>query len=564
MVTIDSVSALIAARGGPVFISSPEEDRVMARIVALSGSRNIIRWDLATGFSKRLTPEEQAKQLAELQKANPAIKELTPDRLWVPLHKPEEVITLPDTALASLADIYPKHINKVDGKQLPPIFVFFDMHHFLSGQQANATVMRWLRVAYQKLMVGNVGMVFLSPSWQLPEDIDKFVIRLPVSTPSREEVTSRVESWIKMLSLNTIHLPYVEKYLKSPTLMEALINACMGLTDHEIKVCLNIAVVSKAQDLVAAIQAEKCKIITQSGLMDFFPAGSISDVGGLAVLKKWLSERKDAFSKEAQEYGLDAPKGLLLLGVQGAGKSLTAKAIAGLLGMSLVKLDIGRMMGGIVGQTEANIRRALDLVERVSPAVLWIDEIEKGLSGSGSSDKTDGGTTARLMQTLLTWMNDKQAPVMVVATANSIDNLPPELMRKGRFDEIFFVDLPAHKERVDILKIHISKKKRNPVNFDLNQIADFTNGFSGAELEQLVKAALIRSFSNKRELETQDLVECAKATKPLSVTSAKKINDIRAFGKQFAVSASEPDELPTTEVVSAEDLPIDLGDSMPM
>src|SRR4051794_19988578 len=228
-------------------------------------------------------------------------------------------------------------------------------------------------------------------------------------------------------------------------------------------------------------------MIRKSGLLEFFNVEQeLSHVGGLDELKAWLTGRIGAFSEPARKFGLPAPKGLLLLGVQGCGKSLTAKAVASHWALPLLRLDVGRIFSSLIGSSEENLRKAIRVAESVAPTVLWIDEIEKALSGTGSSGNTDGGVTARVFGSLITWLQEKTVPVFVVATANRIDGLPPELLRKGRFDEIFFIDLPGPAERREILKIHLARKKRDPDRFKLDELAGMAESFSGAELEQAV------------------------------------------------------------------------------
>jgi SpoVK/Ycf46/Vps4 family AAA+-type ATPase len=263
-------------------------------------------------------------------------------------------------------------------------------------------------------------------------------------------------------------------------------------------------------------------------------------VGGLQHLKAWLTRRGAAFSEAARRFGLPEPKGLLLLGVQGCGKSLTAKAVAGQWRLPLLRLDMGRIFSGLVGSSEENLRRAIRVAESVAPVVLWVDEIEKGLSGSQSSGQVDGGVSARVFGGLLTWLQEKTAPVFVVATANRIDALPPELLRKGRFDEIFFIDLPTPRERRDILAIHVQKRRRDPKAFDLEALAARTEGFSGAELEAVLVSALYDAFAEGGELSQRHLERAVAETLPLSVTMREDIDQLRAWAATRTRPASPP------------------------
>jgi SpoVK/Ycf46/Vps4 family AAA+-type ATPase len=261
-------------------------------------------------------------------------------------------------------------------------------------------------------------------------------------------------------------------------------------------------------------------------------------VGGLDHLKTWLDRRAAAFGDEARQFGLPEPKGLLLLGVQGCGKSLTAKAIASQWKLPLLRLDMGAIFGSLIGSSEANIRRAIKMAEGVAPVVLWIDEIEKGLSGIKSSGDTDGGTGARVFGALLTWMQEKTAPVFVVATANRIADLPPELLRKGRFDEIFFIDLPSARERADIFAIHLQRRGRDPATFDLAELAAASRGCSGAELEQAIISGLYEAFGERKQLDTAHILKALRETRPLSTTMAEDIEQLRDWARTRARPAS--------------------------
>ncbi len=258
----------------------------------------------------------------------------------------------------------------------------------------------------------------------------------------------------------------------------------------------------------------------------------------MAALKEWLQKRAVAFTQEAREFGLPAPKGMLLLGVQGCGKSLCAKVVANLWQLPLLRFDMGRMFGSLVGSSEENVRRAITVAESVAPAVMWVDEIDKAFAGSPSSAVTDGGTTARVFGTFLTWLSEKTAPVFVVATANDVSQLPPELLRKGRLDEIFYVDLPSPEERKEVFRIHLSKRRRDPDKFDLDALAEGSRGFSGAEIEEAIISALYDAFYDKSEITTAHILEALSQTVPLSRTMDEKINALRAWAAGRARNAS--------------------------
>jgi SpoVK/Ycf46/Vps4 family AAA+-type ATPase len=256
------------------------------------------------------------------------------------------------------------------------------------------------------------------------------------------------------------------------------------------------------------------------------------------VLKDWLVKRSAAFTAEARAFGLPAPKGVLLLGVQGCGKSLCAKAVASQWRLPLLRFDMGRMFGSLVGSSEENVRRAIAVAESVAPAILWVDEIDKAFAGAQGSGASDGGTTARVFGTFLTWLSEKTAPVFVVATANDISQLPPELMRKGRLDEIFFVDLPAEAERAEIFRVHLAKRGRDPEAFDLATLATAATEFSGAEIEEAINSALYEAFSDAGELTTDHILGAIRETVPLARTMDEQISRLRAWADGRARNAS--------------------------
>jgi SpoVK/Ycf46/Vps4 family AAA+-type ATPase len=290
---------------------------------------------------------------------------------------------------------------------------------------------------------------------------------------------------------------------------------------------------------VPGVLAEKKQIIRKSGTLEYYEYDTgLETIGGLKTLKDWFRRRKNAFTDRARDFGLPAPKGILLLGVQGCGKSLCAKALSAAWRQPLLRFDISRIFSSLVGSSEGNIRQATMLAESVAPAILWVDEIDKAFSGVQSSAFSDSGTTARVFGGFITWLQEKKAPVFVIATANSVEHLPPELLRKGRFDEIFYVDLPTAEERREIFGLHIKGAKRDPGRFDLEALAQNSEGFSGAEIEQAVVAGLYEAFDTGSELSTQDILNALRVTAPLSKTMAEPIAAMRLWAKGRARPAS--------------------------
>ncbi|WP_288895307.1 AAA family ATPase [uncultured Bacteroides sp.] len=383
----------------------------------------------------------------------------------------------------------------------------------------------------------NTHAIILSSIYRLPAELEKYITVLQIPLPKRNELGEVLDIVAKQSKVE----------LKT-NLRNRLIDAALGMTSMEADLAYCLASVKDGFDDKSpfTVSSEKEQIIRKSGILDYFPKNeSLKDVGGMENLKEWLKKRQLAYDKEARDWGLKEPKGLLLLGVPGCGKSLIAKSIASSWNMPLLRLDVGKVFQGIVGSSEDNIRKAIATAEAVAPCVLWIDEIEKGLSGVQSSGATDGGVTSRIFSTILTWMQEKTAPVFVVATANNINQLPPELLRKGRFDEIFFVDLPSQKEKENIFSIHLQKNRQNVSSFALDILAQKAERFNGAEIEECVKEAMFTAYVESQEsniapkLQMIHILDAIKNTVPLSKTMEKQITDLRKFAVSRAKNASK-------------------------
>jgi SpoVK/Ycf46/Vps4 family AAA+-type ATPase len=291
---------------------------------------------------------------------------------------------------------------------------------------------------------------------------------------------------------------------------------------------------------VAVVAAEKKQLIRRNGILEYIEEeATLEQVGGLEELKRWLRQRSQAFTERARQYGLPQPKGMLILGVPGCGKSLIAKTTSRLWELPLLRLDMGRIYdGSTVGRSEANLRSALKTAESIAPVILFIDELDKAFAGSAGSADSDGGTSSRIFGSFLTWMQDKTSPVFVMATANRVDKLPGEFLRKGRFDEIFFVDLPNLEERREIFRIHLARRRPEIDRFDLDQLAKVSEGFSGAEIEQAVIAAMYDAFAQDREFTQLDIIAAVKATLPLSRTMTEQVTALRDWAKHRARPAA--------------------------
>jgi len=364
-------------------------------------------------------------------------------------------------------------------------------------------------------------IVITSPVQQIPEELNKLVSVVDFGLPGKEEIRALFNEFTKTSSENRF-LSEEEK--------NKIVNACLGLTETEIfNVCSKSMVLNRGKVNYKDINSEKSQIIKKDGTLEFFePAIGLSDVGGLKNLLGWVKKRKLAYNEEIREkHNLEMPKGLLMTGIQGCGKSHSVKAISNYLEVPLIRMDVGTLMGKWLGESEGNIRRAIRLAENVAPCVLWIDEIDKGIPDPSSSNSHE--TTKRVFSTLLTWLQEKTSAVFVVATANNINHLPPELMRKGRFDEIFFIDLPTEEERIEILKIHLNKKGFDPAHFSVIDIAKATEGFSGAELQVLIGESMFEAVYQNQSLNSKHLLNEVSKTSPLSVTMKEKIDGIREW-----------------------------------
>ncbi len=415
----------------------------------------------------------------------------------------------------------------------PSLVVLKDFHPYLG----DPAVIRGLRELAHSLKTTYTTVILLSPVLQIPTELEKELTVLDVPLPTHDELYGLLKEIAEVVvkgNRATVTLRREDA--------DAIAKAAQGLTLSEAENAFAKAIAADsrlAKEDIGLILDEKRQVIRKSGLLEYYPTEErFANVGGLESLKTWLSRRGTAFSEPARRFGLPEPKGLLLLGVQGCGKSLTAKAIASSWKMPLLRLDMGRIFSGLVGSSEENLRRAIRVAESVAPAVLWTDEIEKGLSGSGSSGVSDGGVTARVFGAMLTWLQEKTAPVFVVATANRIDLLPPELLRKGRFDEIFFIDLPARPEREEIFRIHVGRRGRKPEDFDLGSLATAAEAFSGAEIEQVVVAALYDAFAEGKELEQRHLDRAVAETFPLATTMREDIQKLREWAKTRTRPAS--------------------------
>lgn len=485
---------LLIQSGHPVIaIETHDEERAveMVRKLAEDLSSPLFEWSVTTGL-RRIMPTE-AETGVKAGKANPALEYLLE--------------------------------NKGDQE----IYLFKD----LAPHCREPLVQRQIRDVTQKRKV----RLILIESTPLPDGVRRLTVpmRLPLPDLAELEKVAR-ETFIQIRDSSY----YDVTSCLSKREFEQLVQTLRGLTCTEaarvVASCIHDDYTLNADDLPRLIEAKR-NILQSTGCLESITVNmAVDEIGGLDNLKRWLARRRGGLTVQAREFGVDPPRGILLLGVQGCGKSLCAKAVAADWGMPLLRMDPGVLYQKYIGESENRLRDALAQAEAIAPAVLWIDEIEKAFA-SASAESSDGGLSQRMFGTLLSWMQDHRSPIFMVATANNITALPPELMRKGRFDEVFFVDLPAAHVRRDILKIQLQRRKREPQRYPLDEIAAATEGFSGAELEQMVISALYAAFAENRELTAQHLLAEAKATRPLSILMAEKIAQLRAWAESRCVRA---------------------------
>ncbi len=441
---------------------------------------------------------------------------------------------IPDKARDPLSAL--EEIDKATGKA---VYVLRDFHQCWRNQPR---VIRKLRNLAQKLKRTKKTIIITMPTDELPRELKDDAVIMHYHKPAFAELEDILNDLLRIPGVR-VELTADER--------TRLLRAALGLSSNQAQRVFAKAIVSGGRlnrKDIELVMNEKRQLIRESGALEFYSVKeTIADVGGLGLLKHWLKTRQRAFGSRARKFGLPEPKGLVLIGIPGTGKSLTAKMIAAMWGMPLVRLDVGALYGGLVGESEANTRQALHLAEAIAPCVLWIDEIEKALAtGSGAGDS---GTSMRVFGNILSWMQDKYAPVFVVATANDISRLPPELLRRGRFDEIFFLDLPTREERKKIFSVHIRKRGRDPEKYDLDRLAAASEGYVGAEMEQAVIDGLYLAFNDEtdreRDLTTDDIICALGQQVPMSRSQKENVDGLRrwlAEGRARSASFAEDEE----------------------
>jgi SpoVK/Ycf46/Vps4 family AAA+-type ATPase len=439
----------------------------------------------------------------------------------------------PRAAMYNTADPVQALAN-LEAMTIEAVFVLKDFHRHMD----NPVVVRRLRDVGQKFSANRRTLVLTAPAMEMPPELASLVEFLDMPLPDRDRLREMIrETYTRLAATHTLKLQL------DASGVDAMAGNLRGLTEEAAERAISQAVVGRlalSPDCITDVLDAKKALLKRSEMLEFVDAtDTMSSVGGLENLKRWLEQRRGAWDDNARQFGLDPPKGVIILGVQGCGKSLCARAVAGEWKLPLVKFDTAAVYDKFIGETEKHIQKVFRVAEGLAPCVLWIDELEKVFAGSGpDSASADAGVSSRLLASFLSWMQERKPAVFVAATCNNVTVLPPELIRKGRFDELFFVDLPSAVERKQVFSIQLTKRKRNPADYDLDRVAAAAKGFSGAEIESAVQTALYAAFARKQELSTEDLLTALSSTVPLSITRAEEIADLRAWATRRAVWAS--------------------------
>src|SRR6202162_2181166 len=428
-------------------------------------------------------------------------------------------------------------LANLEGISIGGAFILKDLHRHME----DPVVVRRLRDVGQMFSENRRTIILTSPKIEIPAWLQGLVEFLELPLPDRRRLRQIIDEVVVRISRN-----HTLQRKLDPKGYDTVVESLRGLTEEEAERAISQALVTRyslCPEIASDVLETKKSLLRRSEMLEFVEADeAFPNLGGLDNLKRWLVQRRGSWEDAARDFGLEPPHGVIILGVQGCGKSLGARAIAGEWNLPLVKFDTSAVYDKYLGETEKRIRKVFQVAEGLAPCVLWIDELEKVFAGSGpDSASADAGVSSRLLASFLSWMQDRKAPVFVAATCNNVDALPPELIRKGRFDELFFVDLPSVDERKQVFSIQLTKRKRNPADYDLDRVAEAAKGFSGAEIESAVQNGLYAAFARKLELSTEDLLTALSSTVPLSVTRAEEIATLRAWAKHRAVWASAPE-----------------------
>ena len=525
---VERLKVLINSSTPIVIMETVEETRALQLVRTASADLNmaVFEWTIADGLTRSgsnspALPSGAALQ-ARINAARHGADPDAPDSRHAAIYNTQD----PVQALANLETI-----------TLEAVFVLKDFHRHME----DAVVVRRLRDVGQKFSTNRRTVIITAPAITVPPELASLVEFLDLPLPDRQRLRQIIDETLARLSKTHTFQGKLDGMG-----LDAMANNLRGLTEEGAERAISQTLVARyglcAETVTDVLEAKK-ELLRRSEMLDFVEVSdTMANIGGLDNLKHWLAQRRGAWEDEARAFGLEPPRGMIILGVQGCGKSMCARAVAGEWKLPLVKFDTAAVYDKYVGETEKRIQKVFQVAEGLAPCVLWIDELEKVFAGSGpDSASADAGVSSRLLAAFLSWLQDRKAPVFVAATCNNVTALPPELIRKGRFDELFFVDLPNHAERKQIFAIQLAKRKRNPADFDLDRVAKAAHGYSGAEIESVVQTALYAAYSQKHPVTTQALLDALSVTVPLSTTRAEEIEALRAWAGTRAVPATALD-----------------------
>jgi SpoVK/Ycf46/Vps4 family AAA+-type ATPase len=522
---LDRLKVLLDSSTPIVVMETVEEIRAvrMVRLACAALNLAAFEWTIASGLAR--------------SGANPAAPALDTGSFVPGGYRSGEVNELAENTKALYDSREPaKMLANLEGISIEAAFILKDLQRHMD----DPVVVRRLRDVGQKFATNRRTVILTAPKISIPPELASLVEFLELPLPDRQRLRQIIDEVVVRISKTHS----LQRRLE-PSGLEAMAENLRGLTEEEAERAISQALVARyalCPETVTDVLDAKKSLLRRSEMLDFVEASdTLTSVGGLDNLKRFLAQRRGSWEEAARAFGLDPPRGVIILGVQGCGKSMCARAIAGEWKLPLVKFDTAAVYDKYIGETEKRIQKVFQVAEGLAPCVLWIDELEKVFAGSGpDSASADAGVSSRLLASFLSWMQDRKAPVFVAATCNNVNALPPELIRKGRFDELFFVDLPNQAERKQIFSIQLTKRKRNPAEFSLDQVAAAAQGFSGAEIESVVQTALYAAYSRKQQLATQHLLDAIMGTVPLSTTRAEEIDALREWAEKRAVPASAP------------------------
>ena len=529
---LERLRILINSSTPIVIMETVEEMRALNMVCSASAEANlpVFEWSIADGLMRT-----GSKAPVTVQDGRPVSQ---PDeQRWAQVTTLAEQIE-PATQPTIVNTREPAQVlAHLETMTIESVVVLKDFHRHLD----DPVVVRRLRDVAQQFSSNRRTLILTGPSFSVPPELTTLIEYLDLPLPDAACLRRIVENTFSRLS---------KTHTLKRTLDAAGVNAVAenlrGLSEEEAERAISQAIVTRyalVPDVATDVLEAKKNLLRHSGMLEFIEADlNFSAVAGLENLKRWLQQRRGAWEEGARNFGLEPPRGVIIMGVQGCGKSLCARAVAGEWNLPLVKFDAGAVFDKYIGETEKRVRKVFQVTEELAPAVLWIDELEKVFAGTEpGSASADAGTASRLLGAFLSWMQDRTAAVFIAATSNNVTVLPPELIRKGRFDELFFVDLPHAQERRAIFAIHLTRHKQNAANFALDRLASAAEGYSGAEIDAAVQTAMYAAFSSKKPLTTDDLIQAIQSTVPLSTTRAEEIQALRHWAQQRAVPASLPD-----------------------